>query len=77
MPTAQALADQADREFRAGAIDRAEWAAAQAGAAQTRLVELDALARVHAADAALEDAVRRPLEGPETQILDASDRSRQ
>ncbi len=76
MPTAQALADQADRELRAGAIDRAEWAAAQAGAAQTRLVELDALARVHAADAALEDAVRRPLEGPETQIILASDRSR-
>ena len=76
MPTAQALADQADRELRAGAIDRAEWAATQAGAAQTRLVELDALARVHAADAALEDAVRRPLEGPETQILFASDRSR-
>ena len=76
IPTAQALADQADRELRAGAIDRADWAAAQAGAAQTRLIELDALARVHAADAALEDAVRRPLEGPETQIIFASDRSR-
>lgn len=76
MPTSQALADHADRELRAGAIDRAEWAAAQAGAAQTRLIEIDALARVHAADSALEDAVRRPLEGPETQIILASDRSR-
>ena len=75
-PTADRLARQADRELTAGAIDRVDWAAAQAGSAQTRLVELDALARVHAADAALEDAVRRPLEGPETQINIADVRSR-
>lgn len=74
-PTADRLARQADRELSAGAIDRVDWAAAQAGAAQTRLVELDALARVHAADAALEDAVRRPLEGPEIQINAADHRS--
>ena len=75
-PTADRLARQADRELSAGAIDRVDWAAAQAGAAQTRLVELDALARVHAAYAALEDAVRRPLEGPEILINAADVRSR-
>lgn len=75
-PTAERLAGQADRELRAGAIDRVDWSAAHAGAAQSRLIELDALARVQAADAALEDAVRRPLEGPETQINIAAVRSR-
>ncbi|WP_225010199.1 TolC family protein [Novosphingobium percolationis] len=62
------LAVQADRELAAGAIDRTDWAAAQAGAEQARTSEIDALARVHVADAALEDALRRPLEGPETMI---------
>lgn len=65
---ADRLARQADRELAAGAIDRTDWAAAQAGAEQARTSEIDALARVHVADAALEDALRRPLEGPETMI---------
>lgn len=65
---ADRLAAQADRELAAGAIDRTDWAAAQAGARQARTSEIDALARVHAADAALEDALRRPVEGPETMI---------
>lgn len=65
---ADRLAAQADRELKAGAIDRTEWAAAQAGARQAVTSEIDALARVHAADAALEDALRRPLEGPETAV---------
>jgi CRISPR system Cascade subunit CasA len=68
LATALRLAAQADRELAAGSIDRTEWAAAQAGARQARTSEIDALARVHAADAALEDALRRPLEGPETTI---------
>jgi CRISPR system Cascade subunit CasA len=68
LATAQRLAAQADRELAAGAIDRTDWAAAQAGVRQVRTVEIDALARVHAADAALEDALRRPMEGPETMI---------
>lgn len=68
LATALRLAAQADRELAAGSIDRTEWAAAQAGARQARTSEIDALARVHAADAALEDALRRPLEGPETMI---------
>ncbi|MBT9470815.1 MAG: TolC family protein [Phenylobacterium sp.] len=63
------LSAQADRELAQGAIDRTDWAAAQAGAGLARISELDALARVHAADAGLEDALRRPLEGPETMIL--------
>ena len=62
------LAAQAERELRAGAIDRTDWAAAQEGALVARLAELDALARVHNADTALELALRRPLEGPELSI---------
>lgn len=65
LPAAQRLAVQADRELAAGAIDRGEWAAAQAGAGLARLSELDALAAVHAADSRLETALRRPVEGPE------------
>lgn len=68
LAAADRLAAQADRELAAGAIDRTEWAAAQAGARQARTSEIDALARVHAADAALEDALRRPVEGPETMV---------
>jgi outer membrane protein TolC len=68
LPAAQRLAAQAERELRAGAIDRTDWAAAQEGALVARLAELDALARVHNADTALELALRRPLEGPELSI---------
>lgn len=68
VPIATRLAAQADRELAAGAIDRNDWAAAQAGLEIARLAELDALARVLAADAALEEALRRPLSGPETLI---------
>jgi outer membrane protein TolC len=68
IPAAERLARQADNELRAGAIDRSEWAAAQAGARLARLSELDALAAVHAADADLEAALRRPVEGPELAI---------
>jgi CRISPR system Cascade subunit CasA len=65
IPTARHIADQAEAQLHHGSIDRTEWAVAQAGVYLTRLTELDALARVHAADAALEDALHRPLEGPE------------
>jgi len=74
--TAGRLSAQADRELAQGAIDRTDWAAAQAGAGLARISELDALARVHAADANLEDALRRPLEGPETMIVDPASRNR-
>jgi outer membrane protein TolC len=73
LAAAQRLAVQADRELAAGSIDRSEWAAAQAGAGLARAAELDALARVHAADAGLEDALRRVIAGPETQIVQAGE----
>jgi outer membrane protein, heavy metal efflux system len=68
LPAARSLAQRAERDLRAGAIDRTEWAVSQAGEQLARLAEIDALARVHAADAALEEAYRRPLAGPETAI---------
>ena len=68
LPAARRLAAQADAELGQGSIDRAEWAVAQIAVLQYRQAELDALARVQAADAALEDAMQRPLEGPEQMI---------
>ena len=65
---AKRFAAQADQELANGAIDRVDWSAAQVGLALAELAEIEALRRVHAADAALEDALRRPLEGPELQI---------
>ena len=67
-PAAERLAQQADREIAAGVIDRTEWAAALAGARLAQASELDALGRVHAADAALEAALRQAVSGPELQI---------
>lgn len=68
LPIARRLAAQADAQLRRGEIDRSDWAAAQGGVPQAELAALAALARVHGADAALEDALRRPLEGPELMI---------
>ena len=68
LPIADRLAAQADRELAAGSLDRAGWGAAQAGRLTTRLQELDALTRALTADMALEDALRRPLSGPELMI---------
>jgi CRISPR system Cascade subunit CasA len=72
-PLAERLAAAAARGLAAGSTDRAEWAAAQAGAVEAALAELDALARVHAADAALEDALRQPVAGPELAIRQTAD----
>jgi len=72
-PIAERLAAQADLALKAGTIDRVDWAAAQAGVSLAELAEIDALARIHAADATLEDAARSPLEGPETMIEDKRD----
>ena len=68
LPIARRLAAQADAQLRLGQIDRTDWAAAQGGVPQARLAEIAALARVQSADAALEDALRRPLEGPELML---------
>ena len=72
LPTAKRLADRADRELAAGAINRVDWAAAQAGALTARIDAGKALTRVQQADAVLEDALHRPLSGPE--LLIAQDR---
>lgn len=80
LPLAQRLAAAATRGLAAGSTNRVDWAAAQAGALEAALAELDALARVHAADAALENALRRPVDGPElairwqTDMIEAGDR---
>lgn len=66
--SARRAAIQADDEIAGGAIDRVDWSAAQVGLRLALLAEVDALRRAHAADAALEDALRRPLEGPELSI---------
>jgi CRISPR system Cascade subunit CasA len=68
LPVASRLAAQADRELAAGALDRADWGAARAGMLVVRLQELDALVREIAAEAAIEDALRKPLSGPELLI---------
>lgn len=68
LPTAASLAGQAQRAFDAGALDRGEWAAAQAGLLTARIDEVVAMRDVLGAEAALEDALRRPLTGPETLI---------
>jgi CRISPR system Cascade subunit CasA len=59
------VAGSADRELKAGAIDRVDWAASQAQLRTAELAEVDALRRLHASVSALEDALRRPLDGPE------------
>lgn len=69
LASARTAARQSDLEIEQGAIDRVDWAAAQASYLQAQLAELDALLRVHTADSALEDALRRPLEGPEMLIV--------
>jgi CRISPR system Cascade subunit CasA len=68
LPTAVRVAAQADEELATGAIDRVDWSAAQVVLLLAQLAEIDALRRVHIAEAALEDALRRPLEGPELMI---------
>jgi len=68
LPQARLAADRADAKLRLGAIDRADWAAAKATDAAARLAAVDALVRVRLAEIALEAALRRPLDGPETGI---------
>lgn len=65
---ARRAAEQADNELAQGAIDRVDWAAAQVGYRLSKLSEVDALRRLHAANTGLEDGLRRPLEGPELAI---------
>ncbi|MBO9581038.1 MAG: TolC family protein [Sphingobium sp.] len=69
LPQTRASADRAEARLTHGQIARADWADAQMAALAAQLGALDALARVQSADAALENALRRPLEGPETMIM--------
>jgi CRISPR system Cascade subunit CasA len=68
LPQTQAVAARADGQLARGSIGRVDWAAAKIAEQEARLAQVDALARVVAADAALEEAMRKPLEGPETMI---------
>lgn len=68
LPAAAAQVARADREFSAGAVDRAAWSAARIAAVSTRLAEIDAIEQLRAAQSALEDVLRRPVEGPELEI---------
>lgn len=72
LPVAHRLAAQSDAQFRHGQIDRADWAAAQGGVPLVELTEISAMARIHAADAGLENALRRPMEGPELMLVPAA-----
>lgn len=72
LPVARRLDALAERELAAGAIDRTDWAAARSGLLLARLAELDSLSDVLAANAALEEALRRPLSGPETLVEGAA-----
>ncbi len=62
---------RADRALRLGAFNRIEWSSAQATARTMALDALAAVRRVRAAEAALEDALRQPLDGPELVISGA------
>ena len=68
LSAARQAADQADAEIAGGAIDRVDWSAAQVGLRVAKLAEVEALRRLHSANASLEDALHRPLDGPEMAI---------
>jgi outer membrane protein TolC len=65
VPAAHATAQRTDQRLKLGAIDKAEWAGARIAALEADLAEVDALVRARLAVLALEDALRRPLGGPE------------
>ncbi|MGD8678830.1 MAG: TolC family protein [Lysobacterales bacterium] len=65
---AQQAAARADTALRLGAFNRIDWTAAQTTAKVMMLNELTAVRLVREAEAGLEDALRQPLEGPETAI---------
>ena len=67
-PAALSAARRAEQRRAVGETGRIEVMAMQAGALDAEITLLDALSRVQKADAALEDALRRPLSGPETRI---------
>jgi CRISPR system Cascade subunit CasA len=68
VPPALAGAAQADAQLKRGEVARADWAAAQITATAARLAAIDALVAARQAEATLEEAMRRPLSGPEQAI---------
>lgn len=69
LPEARLAAERGNRQLAAGAIGRSEWLALQIAEGEARRGELDALVRLRAAEAGVEEALRRPLVGPETGIV--------
>lgn len=68
LPQTKASADRAEARLAQGQIARADWADAQLAYLTAQLGALDGLARVQTADTAIENALRRPIEGPELNI---------
>lgn len=68
LPATARAATQAQVQFKLGAISDVDRTAAQIAAAEAQLAQIDALVRLRTADLDLEDALRRPLDGPETVI---------
>ena len=66
--TAQRMYAQMERGFAAGSNDRTELVGAKIARTLTELQVLDAVRGAQAALAGLEDALRRPLEGPELEV---------
>jgi CRISPR system Cascade subunit CasA len=65
---AERLATEADASFAAGAIGRVDRLVPQAAVVSSKLDEIASVMNVRDAEAALEDALRRPLAGPELAI---------
>lgn len=68
LPQANATATRAETRLKLGEINRAEMLTAQIAEREAQMAAIDALVRLRGADAALEEAMRRPLWGPETEI---------
>ena len=68
LPAMQRIAQRATTQFEAGEIDRAQWAGAQIEELSMQLTEIDGIQRLRDAETALENALHRAIEGPETEI---------
>jgi CRISPR system Cascade subunit CasA len=69
---AQHIFAETERGFEAGSNDRTELVAARVARSLAELQVLDAVRTAQEALAALEDAMRRPLEGPEVNVAAAA-----